>query len=409
MHRRTSFLALVLLCSVTAAEAGVWGAKSRHCPRLVTHLTALEADPGVSPTRLARYRNRLADRCVALNEVQVLGSHNSFHIQPRPTVFSALLAVSTVFEAWEYTHLPLDQQFDAQAVRQIELDVFADPAGGLYAHRDGLTYIGEDPNSTDPTLAQPGFKVMHIQDLDFETTCTTFVGCLRVVKGWSDAHPRHLPIMILVEAKTDVLPNAFGLHFAVPLPIGAAELDALDAEIRSVFPPRQLITPDRVRRGRATLEQAVLELGWPRLGSLRGKVLFTLDNGGSIRNAYLAGHASLAGRILFTDSSPGSPEAAFVKENDPLANPATIPALVADGYVARTRADGDTVQARSGDTTMRDAAIASGAQWVSTDYEAANPDFGTGYVVVIPGGSPARCNPISAGPACRDAGLERLP
>ncbi len=31
----------------------------------------------------------------------------------------------------------------------------------------------------------------------------------------------------------------------------------------------QLVTPDRVRRGRATLEEAVLELGWPRLGVLR--------------------------------------------------------------------------------------------------------------------------------------------
>jgi hypothetical protein len=170
-----------------------------------------------------------------------------------------------------------------------------------------------------------------------------------------------------------------------------------------------LITPDRVRRGQTTLEQAILTLGWPRLGALRGKVMFTLDNGGSIRNAYLTGHPSLSGRILFTDSSPGQPEAAFVKVNDPLANPATIPALVAQGYVVRTRTDSDTLEARDNDTTQRDAAIASGAQWVSTDYPVPNPDFGTGYYVEIPGGTPARCNPINAGSACRDAGLERLP
>ncbi len=159
----------------------------------------------------------------------------------------------------------------------------------------------------------------------------------------------------------------------------ATQLDALDAEIRSVFPASRLITPDRVRRGQPTLEQAVLTLGWPRLGSLRGKVMFTLDNGGSIRNAYLAGHPSLRDRILFTDSSPGQPEAAFVKVNDPLANPTTIPNLVGQGYLVRTRTDSDTVEARSGSTTQRDAAIDSGAQWVSTDYPVPNPDFGTGY------------------------------
>ncbi len=258
-------------------------------------------------------------------------------------------------------------------------------------------------------MAQPGFKVMHIQDLDFESTCVTFVDCLRTVKAWSDAHPHHLPIMIMVEAKEDALPDPLNLSFAVPLPIREPELDALDAEIRSVFPAGRILTPDRLRRGRATLEQAVLELGWPRLGVLRGKVLFALDNGGAVKAAYLNGHASLAGRILFTDSNPGAPESAFIKVNDPLANPARIPGLVSSGYIVRTRTDGDTVEARSGSTVQRDAAIASGAQWVSTDYPVPNPDFGSGYFVAIPGGVPARCNPINAPAGCRAAGLEQLP
>ncbi len=46
---------------------------------------------------------------------------------------------------------------------------------------------------------------------------------------------------------------------------------------------------------------------------------------------------------------------------------------------------------------------------MSTDYPVENPDFGTGYVVEIPGGAPARCNPINAPPGCRAVGLERLP
>ena len=42
--------------------------------------------------------------------------------------------------------------------------------------------------------------------------------------------------MILVEAKDDFVP---GTGFAIPIPIGTPEFDALDAEIRSVFPPAQ--------------------------------------------------------------------------------------------------------------------------------------------------------------------------
>lgn len=47
---------------------------------------------------------------------------------------------------------------------------------------------------------------------------------------------------------------------------------------------------------------------------------------------------------------------------------ATIEQAVEAGYVVRTRADTPISQAQSGNTTMQDAAFASGAQWVSTDY-----------------------------------------
>ena len=51
-------------------------------------------------------------------------------------------------------------------------------------------------------------------------------------------------------------------------------------------------------------------------------------------------------------------------------------------------------------------AIASGAQWVSTDYPVPNPAFGTGYFVEIPDGHPARCNPLNAPYGCRSIALE---
>jgi hypothetical protein len=344
------------------------------------------------------------DDTLRLNQLQALGTHNSYHIQPRPELLAALLqALGPTAEAFEYTHVPLPEQFGSQGIRQIELDVFADPEGGLFANRYALGLIGQDPASGIPALDAPGFKVLHVQDIDFESTCWTFVECLTAVKTWSDTHPGHMPIMILIEAKDDTIPLEGA---AVPVPIGAAEFDALEVEIRSVFPIERLITPDDVRAGHASLEAAVRADGWPTLGASRGRVLFTLDNEGEKKATYLEGHPSLEGRLLFTSSPPGEPEAAFVKLNDPLGDFDRIRQIVADGFIVRTRADADTVQARNGDTTMRDAALASGAQFVSTDYPVPDPQFGTGYAVEIPGGTPARCNPISAPAPCTSLDIE---
>jgi len=344
------------------------------------------------------------DDTLRLNEIQVLGSHNSYHVQARPSLFAWLLQFSRgLAESLEYSHAPLDVQFATQGIRQIELDVFADPAGGLFANRAGLRYAKEDTASGIPELDQPGFKVLHVQDIDFESTCWTFVACLQTVKRWSDANPGHVPLLILVEAKDEAI---LIRNTAIPVPIGAAELDALDAEIRSVFPAGQLVSPDEVRAGRVSLDDAIRTVGWPTLGATRGRILFALDNGGAIRDAYVAGHPALAGRVLFTDSPPGTPEAAFRKLNDSIGDFDAIRAAVAAGYLVRTRADADTKEARTGDTTRRDVALASGAHFVSTDYPVPVPARGTDYHAQIPGGLPARCNPINAPADCTAADVE---
>jgi len=333
--------------------------------------------------------------------------HNAYHVQARPDLFDAIRAFDPALAAsLEYTHPPLPDQLGRLGIRQVELDVFADPEGGLYADRAGLRVIGDDPIGP-PALQDPGFKVLHVQDLDFESTCLTLVACLRTLRTWSDDHPGHLPITVQIEAKDDVLPD-LGLGFVEPIPIRGPQLDALDAEIRSVLGPDDLITPDDVRGRRSTLEEAVLRDGWPTLGSARGRFLFALDDSGVKRDAYVSGHPSLRGRVLFTDSPPGTPEAAYFVRNDPVSSFDEIQDLVRRGYLVRTRADADTVQARTGDTTMRQAALASGAQFVTTDYPEPDPRFGTGYFVDVPGPGPARCDPVNAPPGCGRYVLEDL-
>ncbi len=333
-----------------------------------------------------------------LNHLQYLGTHNSYHIEPRSDLFEVLLAfIPDVAPTLKYTHRPLTEQFEQQGIRQIELDIFQDPEGGLYASRKVLTIFDEDPDSGIPELSAPGLKVLHVQEIDYQTTCFTFVTCLEEVKAWSDANPRHLPIMILVEAKDDPIPDPLNLDFSIPLPVDDVMLDAIDAEIRSVFPDNRIILPDDVRGDAPTLEQAILETGWPPLEWSRGKVLFALDNGGDIMQMYIEGHPSLSGRVLFTSSPEGTAEAAFMKLNNPLSEPGRIESMVALGYLVRTRADGDTVQSRENDTTQREAAFASGAHYISTDYPEPDLEF-SDYRVEIPGGFVARCNPVLPGP-----------
>jgi hypothetical protein len=244
-----------------------------------------------------------------------------------------------------------------------------------------------------PELDLPGMKVLHVQDLDFETSCYTLAACLETVVAWSDANRSHLPILILLELKEDRIEPDFG--FVVPLPFDAEQLDALDDEIRDVVPRHQLVVPDDIRGRRATLDEAIRRDGWPALGRLRGKLLFAMDNGGAKRELYTDGRPSAEGRVLFPNAVEGAPDAAFIKLNDPIGDFARIQAAVATGYLVRTRADADTLEARSGDTGPRDAALASGAQFVSTDYPEPDPRFGTGYEVSFPDDTPARCNPVT--------------
>jgi hypothetical protein len=316
---------------------------------------------------------------VRLNQMQVIGSHNSYHIEPPPEVLEQYISVSPNAIELAYTHAPLGEQFSFQGVRQIELDVFWDPAGTRFRPK-GVT----------------GFKVLHIAVIDEGSTCLTFVACLGEVKAWSDQRQAHMPLAVLVELKDADVPPAL--------------LSALDAEIRSVFAPDRLLTPDDVRGERATLEQAVLEDGWPAIDDIRGRVLFLLDNR---RDEYAAASPNLAGRAAFTPSTPGQPDAAFLKRNDPTgASEQAIRELVEAGYIIRTRADGPVLTPLSGDVSQRDAALASGAQWVSTDYPVpgmATRWNGSDYVARIPGGAPARCNPVNAPVGCRNVDIEDLP
>jgi hypothetical protein len=61
-----------------------------------------------------------------MNQIQVIGTHNSYHAGLAPSEAKLMMAKNPkVYQALEYRHHPLDQQFSS-GIRQIELDIFAD-------------------------------------------------------------------------------------------------------------------------------------------------------------------------------------------------------------------------------------------------------------------------------------------
>ncbi|HKF91850.1 MAG TPA: Ca2+-dependent phosphoinositide-specific phospholipase C [Acidimicrobiia bacterium] len=330
---------------------------------LVSMTAAVVVVAAVSGAAQSAGANRL-DSKLRTNQVQVLATHNSYHIQQDVPIASS--------PTTQYTHAPLDQQLDL-GVRGFEIDAVNAPDGQ--------------------------FPVLHSPVVDNTSNCTPIAQCLQVTRTWSKAHPGHAPIFILLEPKDDPIDHVLDPQLRT---FDAAGLDQLDAIVRSSL-GRQLITPDSVRGKAKTLRRAVTGRGWPTLGKTRGKVLVALNTGGPIRATYLQGHPSLERRAMFVTADERSPAAAVIKVDDP--DEQRIQQLVKGGFIVRTRADADLVEARANDVTRRDLALRSGAQIVSTDFEVAVPTIGD-YVVQIPGGTPARCDPVNAPKNCRPSDVE---
>lgn len=343
-----------------------------------------------------------------INQIQTLGSHNSYHQRANKFVLRFLKGLSGLFpkeynpKQLDYAHEPLAVQLDSFHLRSIEIDIYADPDGGHYYYRKRNNLLGKPKASKIDELKQPGFKVMHIPDIDYNSNFITFKSALTELKNWSETHPSHLPVYILIECKEETIANKISnLHFTKAIPFSEAIMNDVDTEIKSVFGENLygIITPDMVRDTFPTLREAVLAGNFPSIEAARGKFIFVMMEVG-IEN-YLLHHPYLQGRVMFTFSTPNKPECAFVKYDDALKNEAAIIDAVKKGFIVRTRADEPDHQNRSGNYEQQQAAFRSGAQIISTDYYRPDirykkhPKRFTNYSTVMQGNSIARINPVA--------------
>ncbi len=290
-----------------------------------------------------------------INQLQFVGSHNSYKLWMSDEDEAALRARNPeAADSLDYGHIPLARQLTL-GLRKLELDVFWDPDAG-------------------------NFPVGHVQVIDMNTLCTPLRTCLEALKAWSDDNPTHVPVWVSFNAKDQPIEG-----LPDPAPFTAAAFAALDEVLRDVLGDR-LIEPAKVKPGPGAPV-------WPPLAQARGSFLLILDEVGAKREVYAA---SWRERAMFVNVEPTHPAAAVMIVNDPVKDGARIAQLVRDGYMVRTRADADTREARANDTGRRDAAFASGAQAVSTDYYLPAWHFGNTYQV------PPRltCNPVNAPADC---------
>jgi hypothetical protein len=337
------------------------------------------------------------DANLRLDQVQVVGTAESYKQRPNSALMRLIrMGGKKGAEALDYGQPSLEAQLDSD-VRALQFDVAYDPSGGAYRNPAGAS-MAMDLLADDyvKAMRKPGFKVIHVLDIDYRSSCLALADCLRQVAAWSKAHPRHLPIVISLktnDAKTP-MPGA-----TKPLACDEAAMNALEDEIRAVFAQEQMITPDQVQGSHETLREAVVAHAWPKLNAARGKMIFVLNDSAAKAKAYQGTRKSLEGRAMFVATDQASPLAAFVSLPDPVKDSARIRQAVSSGFIVSTRADEGTREARANNTARRDAAFASGAQIVQTNFVSADPAIGS-YRVSLADNPAAMCGEKLASEHC---------
>lgn len=403
------------------------------------------------------------DHCVRLNQVQTISMHNAYHtesdafnqfqqyfdfgptVSPNGTylpngVFQEVFNRATTPPPFPASIVGLattnNESLTDQlnlGIRNLQIDALADTQGGRYTYPMGLQLLAQQlsmplqnglPAISPEIMNQPGYKVLHIPDADWGSSCLTFKSCLLEVKQWSLSHPDHFPIVVIVEVKQDpylaFFTNSFtdsvvaSLGYNVtPLagfePIDESKLQALDSEIQSIFSPEELLIPDNVRKHYATMKQAILAEGWPLIGQLRGKIIFKLagtalaPDGRTVNSIYLSAYPKLRNAMMFLEggSKPANDYEMQLFISNPLSSSqfSSIQNFVSQGYIVATKADANTTEGRNGSTTKRTQAINSGSQHISTDFPyAVNPFPPSTYRGVFQDGLLfLRCLPASLG------------
>ncbi len=240
------------------------------------------------------------------------------------------------------------------------------PRGGQYKRRRvNLFLFGQRQRLKGKALKKPGFKILHISDVDFETNYLTLKSALEALKSWSDLHPDHFPIYINLEAKgshpADESKALKRLGFKKCIPFDRRAFLDLEQEISATLSPDQIFKPSDFKKSYSSLQGRVVAEGWPLLEEVRGKFIFILEG----NNKHL--YRTFERPLFFQYGNQSDANTVFLLRNNPIASEREIRELNSE-FIVRTRSDAGSVESRSNNYDTWNAALRSGAQIISTDY-----------------------------------------
>jgi hypothetical protein len=118
----------------------------------------------------------------------------------------------------------------------MEFDVLADSSRRALCAARGFARGWSGPALRARGARRTGLKVLHIQDIDFETQLPALRQLPRDAASWSRAHPFHDNADGDGGMQARCIADPLRARLRRPARVGAHELDGLDAEIRSWLP-----------------------------------------------------------------------------------------------------------------------------------------------------------------------------
>ena len=330
-----------------------------------------------------------------LNQARWLGSHNSFKPVLPAAYYEALAArlqqpdgtaakerARQKLQSLRYGHASLTSQLNS-GLRLLELDFLKDDAGGSFARplfgaelKQALQpQIQQDLSARyfPATLTQPGFKVLHLPDIDFASHCAEARDCIAALAQWSKTNPGHWPVLIVINVREQgagaYLPADVAAHATKVAPWQAQDYQALEQLWLDGLGRDRLLTPDDVRQVPLSLAASLRQYGWPTLKQAAGRFVLLFDGSPAQLALYRAGYPSLQGRLMFGNYPADTDEAAILVLNDPASQQAEITSALAQGLLVRTRSDEGNVLHPARFTL----ALKSGAQFISSDFYSGAP------------------------------------
>lgn len=288
-----------------------------------------------------------------INKIQVIGTHNSSHSMP-DIIRTAVVALKDIKEAkhLRYGHKTLTEQLDI-GVRNIEMDI-----------RCRKGYIENN----------------HVPLFDDHSHCPDFELGLEEIKRWSDLHPDHVPISILLELKDDhEYLDPFIQRF------NEENLVQLSEIFLDIFGEDRMITPDGLRVDDLSLDESIKKKGWPTYGESKGKIMVMIMDNGAFTPLYMELFPDLRGSVLFADIHRDEPGAVFLRCDNPFDHE-RMTGLLKDNVYVRTMA----YTANNKNLDQLEEALNSGATIISTDFPEGHEDkhgrsvgFGAGKMIRI--------------------------